>query len=64
MGTSLAVQWLKFDASNAGVTGSIYGRGTKIPTCCLLWPKITKIKIKRRQSVIPKRKKTSMSVVT
>ena len=30
-GTSLAVQWLRFCASNAGGMGSIPGRGTKIP---------------------------------
>ena len=35
-GTSLAVQWLRLHASNAGGTGSIPGWGTKIPhpTCC------------------------------
>ena len=31
--TSLAVQWLRFHASNAGVPGLIPGQGTKIPTC-------------------------------
>ena len=30
-GTSLAVQWLRLHAPNAGGTGSIPGRGTKIP---------------------------------
>ena len=30
-GTSLAVQWLRLHASNAGGTDSIPGRGTKIP---------------------------------
>ena len=30
-GTSLAVQWLRLCAPNAGGTGSIPGRGTKIP---------------------------------
>ena len=30
-GTSLAVQWLKLCASNAGGMGSIPGRGTKNP---------------------------------
>ena len=30
-GTSLAVQWLRLHASNAGGTGSIPGQGTKIP---------------------------------
>ena len=30
IGTSLAVQWLRFHASNSGGTGSIPGRGTKI----------------------------------
>ena len=30
---SLAVQWLRFHASNAGVPGLIPGQGTKIPTC-------------------------------
>ena len=31
LGTSLAVQWLRFCASNAGGMGSIPGGGTKIP---------------------------------
>ena len=31
MGTSLAVQWLKLFASNAGGAGSIPGWETKIP---------------------------------
>ena len=31
MGTSLAVQWLRLHASNAGGTGLIPGWGTKIP---------------------------------
>ena len=30
-GTSLAVQWLRLHARNAGTAGSIPGRGTKIP---------------------------------
>ena len=30
-GTSLAVQWLRLQASTAGGTGSIPGRGTYIP---------------------------------
>ena len=30
-GTSLAVQWFRLCTSNAGGTGSIPGRGTKIP---------------------------------
>ena len=30
-GTSLAIQWLRFCASNAGGMGSIPGQGTKIP---------------------------------
>ena len=30
-GTSLAVQWLRLCTPNAGGTGSISGRGTKIP---------------------------------
>ena len=29
-GTSLAIQWLRLCASNAGGTGSIPGQGTKI----------------------------------
>ena len=35
LGTSLAVQWLRLCVSTAGGTGSIPGRGTKIPhaTC-------------------------------
>ena len=31
MGTSLAAQWLRLRAPNAGVTGWIPSRGTKIP---------------------------------
>ena len=31
MGTSLAVQWLRLHASDAGGAGSIPGQGTKIP---------------------------------
>ena len=31
LGTSLAVQWLRLHASNAGGMGSIPGLGTKIP---------------------------------
>ena len=31
MGTSLAVQWLRICASNAGGMGLILGGGTKIP---------------------------------
>ena len=30
-GTSLAIQWLRLCVSTAGGTGSIPGRGTKIP---------------------------------
>ena len=37
-GTSLAVQWLRLCASNAGGTGSIPGQGTKIPHAAA-WPK-------------------------
>ena len=36
-GTSLAVQWLRLYASNAGGVGSIPGQGTKIPHA--MWPK-------------------------
>ena len=35
-GTPLVVQWLRLHASNAGDTGSILGRGTKIPHAA--WP--------------------------
>ena len=31
LGTSLAVQWLRLHASNAGGMSSIPGQGTKIP---------------------------------
>ena len=30
-GASLAVQWLRLQASSAGGTGSVPGQGTKIP---------------------------------
>ena len=39
LGTSLAVQWLRLCASNAGGAGSIPGRGTRIPHAT--WPKKT-----------------------
>ena len=38
MWTSLAVQWLRLGASNAGGMGSIPGWGTKIPHA-VSWPK-------------------------
>ena len=37
--TSLAVQWLRLHTSTAGDTGSIPGRGTKIPQSCTVQPK-------------------------
>ena len=33
VGTSLGVQWLRLQASNAGDSGSIPCQGTKTPTC-------------------------------
>ena len=39
-GTSLLVQWLRLHALNAGGTGSVSGRGTKIPHAS--WPKTNK----------------------
>ena len=46
--TSLAVQWLRFHASNAGGPGSIPGRGTKIPQATQQDQNITKfLKSKR-----------------
>ena len=41
-GTSLAVQWLRLSASIAGDTGSIPGRGTKIPHA--MWPQTDSLK--------------------
>ena len=38
-GSSLAIQWLKLHACNAGGTGLIFGQGTKIPQAAT-WPKI------------------------
>ena len=35
LGTSLAVQWLRLCASNAGAVGSIPPQGTKIPHAVL-----------------------------
>ena len=46
-GTSLAVRWLGLSASTAGGTGSIPGRGTKIPRA--VWHS-QKIKIKQMAS--------------
>ena len=43
IGTSLAVQWLRLCASTAGGTGSIPGRGTKIPHATWHGQKIKKI---------------------
>ena len=34
-GTSLAIQWLRLCASNAGDTDLILGQGTKVPACCV-----------------------------
>ena len=47
-GSSLVVQWLRLRASTAGGAGSIPGRGTKIPACCVVWPKKEKKKKKKR----------------
>ena len=38
-GTSLAVQWLRLCASNAGDTGSNPGQGTKTLHDAMVWPK-------------------------
>ena len=38
-GTSLVVQWLRLWAPNAGGHGFHPWMGTKIPTCCMEWPK-------------------------
>ena len=46
LGTSLAVQWLGLHASNAGCTGSIPGRGPKIPHAMWYGQKLLKIKKK------------------
>ena len=45
MGTSLAVQWLRLHAPNAGRAGSIVGRRTKIPHAMRVWPKKKKKKM-------------------
>ena len=42
LGTSLAIQWLRFLASIAGVTGSSHGWGTKIPHTVQRGQKINK----------------------
>ena len=44
MGTSLAVQWLRLHAPNAGRAGSTLGRGPKIPHAMRVWPKKKKKK--------------------
>ena len=39
LGTSLAVQWLRLNASHAGGSASILGLGTKIPQQHIKWEK-------------------------
>ena len=51
MGTSLAVQWLRFRASSAGGAGSIPGLGTKIPHAAR--PKKLKKKKKKKEIMGP-----------
>ena len=41
VGDFLVVQWYWFGASNAGHIGSIPGQGTKIPSCCMAWSKLS-----------------------
>ena len=46
-GTSLVVQWLGLHASTAGGTGSIPGRGTRIPCAVRCSPKKKKEELGR-----------------
>ena len=46
--TFLAVQWLRLLASAAGDVGSTPGGGTKISTCCTMWPKKEKNETKKQ----------------
>ena len=55
MGTSLVVQWLRLRASTAGGTGSIPGRGTKIPNAARCG-QINKFKIKNKTAPLKKEK--------
>ena len=56
MGTSLTVQWLRLRASNAGDTGSIPGRGTKIPHATHGMAKKTKSRQKKKTKKITRDK--------
>ena len=51
VGTSLAVQWLRFRASNAEGTGSITGWGPKIPHAARRDQKLRKKKKKKEKTV-------------
>ena len=42
------VQWLRLQAAHSGDMGLIPGQGTKIPSCCGVWPKKIKKKNKTR----------------
>ena len=46
--TPLAVQWLRPHTSIAGSVSLIPGQGTRIPTCCAVWPKKSKASVKIR----------------
>ena len=48
--TSLVFQWLRLHTSNAGSTGSIPGRGTETPMCCMARPPI-KVRIVYERAV-------------
>ena len=52
-GTSMVVQWLRICAANAGLTGSIPGRGPRIPHAVWCSQKIkikNKIILKKKES--------------
>ena len=55
--TSLAVQWLRLLASAAGGVGSTPGGGTKIPTCCTMWPKKQNVNAHLQEAGMPKEMK-------
>lgn len=53
VGTSLAVQWLRLCAPNAGDMGSIPGWRTKIPHYCTAWPKRKKKEREKKKKKKP-----------
>jgi len=51
LGTSLAVEWLRFHASSAGGMGLIFGKGTRIPHAAGSFKKKKKKENKRKMAL-------------